>query len=235
MEFRIVDLFEEGRSLTGKGSFLATVTLGGLCAAIVINAVVGQTGRHPAPMIATKTGHIPDTIAQALRDGATARMTLAQFARPSDVTAPEPVRHAVVAAIQQQLTDLGTYAGEVDGLSGPRTQDAIRAYQRDNGLRVDGKATGELLDRIRLNRRIAEIATPSVPDPRVQLVQSGLSELGYSPGPVDGVLGDQTRDAIRKFERDRRLPQSGEVSVRLIDELRKVTGLSVLSALEPRP
>jgi peptidoglycan hydrolase-like protein with peptidoglycan-binding domain len=64
------------------------------------------------------------------------------------------------------------------------------------------------------------------------LVQSGLSELGYSPGPVDGLLGDQTRDAIRKFERDRRLPASGEISVRLIDELRKITGLSVLSALE---
>jgi peptidoglycan hydrolase-like protein with peptidoglycan-binding domain len=138
----------------------------------------------------------------------------------------------VVAAIQQQLTDLGNYDGEVDGLSGPKTEEAIKAYQRKHDLQVDGKATAELLDRIRFNRRIVEIAKPSVPDPRVQLVQSGLSELGYSPGPVDGLLGDQTRDAIRKFERDRRLPASGEISVRLIDELRKITGLSVLSALE---
>jgi peptidoglycan hydrolase-like protein with peptidoglycan-binding domain len=218
--------------LTGKGSFLATLALGGLCAAIVVNAVVGQTGRHPAPMIATKSGHIPATIAQALEDGDTARMTLAQFARHSDVTAPESQQRMVVAAIQQQLTDLGNYEGEVDGLPGPKTEEAIKAYQRKHDLQVDGKATAELLDRIRFNRRIAEIAKPSVPDPRVQLVQSGLSELGYSPGPVDGLLGDQTRDAIRKFERDRRLPASGEISVRLIDELRKITGLSVLSALE---
>lgn len=218
--------------MTGKGSFLATLSLGGLCIAIVVNAVVGQSGRHPAPMIATKTGHTPDMIAQALKDGATARITLAQFARPSDVTAPQSQHRVVVAAIQQQLSNLGTYGGEVDGLDGPQTQDAIRAYQRDHDLLVDGKATSDLLDRIRLNRRIAELAEPSVSDPRVHLVQTGLSELGYSPGPVDGLLGDQTRDAIRQFERDRRLPQSGEISVRLIDELRKITGLSVLSALQ---
>lgn len=221
--------------MTGKGSFLATLALGGLCAAIVVNAVVGQTGRHPAPMIATKSGHTPATIAQALQDGAVARVALAQFARPSDVTTPESQQRVVVAAIQQQLADLGHYDGEVDGLSGPRTQDAIKAYQRAHDLQADGEATGALLDRIRLNRRIAEIAKPTAADPSVQLVQSGLSELGYSPGPVDGVLGDQTREAIRKFERDRRLPESGAVSPRVIDELRKVTGLSVLSALESKP
>lgn len=220
--------------VTRKGSFLATLALGGMCAAIVINAVVGQTGRHPAPMIVTKANHVPGTIAEALKDPVTARVALAQFSRPANVI-PESRRHAIVSAIQSQLAEIGKYDGDVDGLVGPKTRDAIADYQRANNIPVDGEATEELLDRIRFNRRIAEIAKPAPPaqaDPRVRLVQSGLSELGYEPGPVDGIMGDQTRDAIRQFERHRRLPESGQISERLIEELRKVTGLSVLSALE---
>lgn len=59
----------------------------------------------------------------------------------------------------------------------------------------------------------------------------GLDELGYSPGPIDGSLGEQTKVAIRQFEVHRDLPVTGRVSARLIKELRKVTGTSVLSVL----
>ncbi len=36
--------------------------------------------------------------------------------------------------------------------------------------------------------------------------QSGLKDLGYDPGPVDGILGPRTRAAIRAFQKDHRLP-----------------------------
>lgn len=65
----------------------------------------------------------------------------------------------------------------------------------------------------------------------IRLVQIGLAELGYNPGPLDGSLGAQTRTAIRQFESHRRLPVTGAVSPQLIRELRKVTGTSVLSVL----
>jgi len=39
-----------------------------------------------------------------------------------------------------------------------------------------------------------------------------------------GVFGPDTRAAIEKFERDRKLPVSGEVSDRLVRELTAVTG-----------
>jgi hypothetical protein len=49
-----------------------------------------------------------------------------------------------VAALQSRLNALGYDAGRVDGRMGPRTQRAILAYQRSNGLPADGRPTQAL-------------------------------------------------------------------------------------------
>jgi peptidoglycan hydrolase-like protein with peptidoglycan-binding domain len=51
----------------------------------------------------------------------------------------------LVAAIQQALNSFGYNAGPVDGQMGNRTRQAIRNYQSDNGLAVDGRPTRQLL------------------------------------------------------------------------------------------
>lgn len=45
-----------------------------------------------------------------------------------------------VRKIQQKLKNLGYYTGSVDGIYGTLTQTAVRKFQRDNGLTVDGIA-----------------------------------------------------------------------------------------------
>jgi len=57
--------------------------------------------------------------------------------------------HAIVSRIQKILLRLGHNPGPIDGLFGPRTQRAIRKYQRTAGLRVDGKLSRELLARLK--------------------------------------------------------------------------------------
>jgi peptidoglycan hydrolase-like protein with peptidoglycan-binding domain len=52
--------------------------------------------------------------------------------------------HALVADIQRDLGQLGYAAGPADGKMGPATDDAIRRYQADNGLLVDGRPSVEL-------------------------------------------------------------------------------------------
>ncbi|MCF8057224.1 MAG: lytic murein transglycosylase [Desulfocapsa sp.] len=47
--------------------------------------------------------------------------------------------------LQELLTEKGFYSGGVDGHIGPNTQKGIEAFQRQQGLSVDGKATQELL------------------------------------------------------------------------------------------
>lgn len=62
--------------------------------------------------------------------------------------AQQPAYGNVVAAIQNDLNRLGYDAGAADGLVGPRTSEAIRRYQRDHNLLIDGRATPELANHI---------------------------------------------------------------------------------------
>lgn len=49
----------------------------------------------------------------------------------------------------------------------------------------------------------------------VASTQSGLSRLGYEPGPSDGVIGPKTRSAIREYQNDHGLPVDGRPSPEL--------------------
>ena len=52
---------------------------------------------------------------------------------------------ATVAAVQRRLARGGYYHGSVDGVIGPGTRSAIRAFERNNGLPVDGVIDRQLL------------------------------------------------------------------------------------------
>ncbi len=51
-----------------------------------------------------------------------------------------------------------------------------------------------------------------VADPTVQAVQTQLMQLGYYTGPLDGVFGPTTRDAVVKYQVAKRLSVTGSLS-----------------------
>jgi len=51
----------------------------------------------------------------------------------------------MVKTIQKRLTELGYAPGEPDGIHGLKTYNAIRKYQENNGLAIDGLPSRELL------------------------------------------------------------------------------------------
>jgi hypothetical protein len=62
------------------------------------------------------------------------------------------------------------------------------------------------------------------PSRSVLAAQKALNKLGYGPMKTDGVFGSGTRQAIEKFERDRKLPLTGELSGRTARELAAAAG-----------
>ncbi len=69
---------------------------------------------------------------------------------------------------------------------------------------------------------------PPVVLPRVsQLVadiQYSLINLGYDPGPVDGIMGPGTRAAVRSYQRDAGLLVTGRISKQLLKHIRSQGG-----------
>jgi hypothetical protein len=51
----------------------------------------------------------------------------------------------------------------------------------------------------------------AMPDLRLRTVQAALLYLGFDPGGVDGIAGKSTRAAVRAFQAQHTLPESGEV------------------------
>lgn len=80
------------------------------------------------------------------------RSARAYSGKPSRAEAPI-TDQATVSNLQLRLTTLGYDPGPADGQLGPKTRAAIRAYQRDSGLKADGVVTAGLLKRIKVESR----------------------------------------------------------------------------------
>lgn len=55
-------------------------------------------------------------------------------------------------------------------------------------------------------------------DRKIREVQRTLRDKGYNPGPIDGVMGRQTKDALAKFQTDNNLP-IGNLNLKTLDAL----------------
>ena len=64
----------------------------------------------------------------------------------------------------------------------------------------------------------------SVSNDQISAIQTLLNQLGFDPGPADGAIGDQTRNAIRNYQRELGLPIDGEPTTRLLAHLRQIAG-----------
>jgi peptidoglycan hydrolase-like protein with peptidoglycan-binding domain len=61
----------------------------------------------------------------------------------------------------------------------------------------------------------------AAPAASVTEIQTRLANLGYEPGPIDGLCGPRTRAAIRHYQQDRGLTADGVPSVALVESLRQ--------------
>jgi Putative peptidoglycan binding domain len=57
---------------------------------------------------------------------------------------------------------------------------------------------------------------------QVKAVQKALQDKGMDPGPIDGIMGPKTMAALKAFQKDQKLAESG----RLYDQTREKLGVS---------
>jgi peptidoglycan hydrolase-like protein with peptidoglycan-binding domain len=135
----------------------------------------------------------------------------------------------VTRAVQRELQIRGYETGGSDGISGIMTRGAIMAYEYDHNLPLSGQPSDRLLKAIILGEggkakgKGGEVKTAEAQDV-VRSVQRSLAKLGYKPGAPNGRLTPDTLRAIRAFEGDQALPETGRISGPLIARLLRLSG-----------
>jgi peptidoglycan hydrolase-like protein with peptidoglycan-binding domain len=141
-------------------------------------------------------------------------------------------RTSLTRAIQRELKGKGYETGAIDGVAGLVTRGAIMAYESDSGLPLTGEPRADLLQHLvlgsaRLEPSAAEaLSTPPTPaaESVIRAAQRALRQLGYLSGDSDGRLNAETIRAIRRFEADRKLSETGRISGELLAKLASVAG-----------
>ena len=134
---------------------------------------------------------------------------------------PDVMRGAYILSIQEALKAHGYHVGPIDGVVGSKTKGAIRQYQRDAGLPVDGVPTKELLDHLYFAQPkvMARRATSAESSRLVLDIQTELQKRGYYQGRLDGLIGPATRAAIEAFQADAGLPVDGNLGSGILADL----------------
>jgi hypothetical protein len=175
--------------------------------AIIANALFLQAGHHPAPMFG----------------GSVVVMPPAGLAAASPLPRPRPVE-ADVAVSEPRVTESRIAEAK------PAEKPAESRPADPLGNLVKATSTAPVAP--------ANVLRPPAPIPvasradslaasgsrRVAAVQRALTEYGYGQLKPTGTIGADTQAAIQKFERERRIPVTGQLSDRLVHELAAVIG-----------
>ncbi|NLJ78762.1 MAG: hypothetical protein GX329_05310 [Tissierellia bacterium] len=150
-------------------------------------------------------------------------------------------RGSDVRTLQQKLNSLGYNCGSVDGIFGANTLNAVRNFQRRNGLAVDGivgpatrsklyggstpsrgggtSSGGSSSSSSSGKAPITGLLRRGSRGSQVSTLQKRLNALGYNAGSADGIFGVLTYNAVVRFQRANKLAVDGIVGPATIAKL----------------
>jgi outer membrane biosynthesis protein TonB len=185
---------------------VAGVLAAGAVIAIITNALFLQAGRHPSPMFGSVVTLPPPAVASPLPRPRPVEIARPVESQPAEAKPAEPAKP-----------------------SEPRTEPkASESKTSDPMTNLVMKSTAAPPTPASVARPPAPIprgeTTQSASSKRIAAVQRALTEYGYGQLKPTGTIGSDTQAAIAKFERDRKLPVTGQMSDRVARELSTMIG-----------
>jgi hypothetical protein len=187
--------------------------------AIIANALFLQAGHHPSPMF-----------------GSVVAIPQAGLAPASPLPRPRPVELATKPAEASpaesrpaelkpaELKPAESKSAEIKPAEPKAAETKAAEPKVADPLANLVKATAAMPVTSNVPRPPAPIPTAAQGARRVAAVQRVLTEYGYGQLKPTGTVGSDTQAAIQKFERERKLPVTGQMSDRLVRDLVAMTG-----------
>lgn len=159
------------------------------------------------------------------------------MARQASAAIEQGDRGSEVVALQQRLKKLGYFQANATGYFGGITKDAVRQYQKANGLTPDGvvgKDTSDSLEeqlsqsetpKTKFTKRVWRLGDRGEP---VNMIQQRLAVAGFVGGEK-GVFDEATQEAVRQFQQGKGLVVDGIVGKKTL------AALPELKKSEPKP
>ena len=146
-------------------------------------------------------------------------------------------RGVQVLNLQKRLTELGYYTAKMDSDYQAADIAAVKAFQKNNGLKADGIAGYETQVKIYSANAVPGSAFTPTPTPaptptpnlstlrqgntgnEVKSLQQRLIQLGYLSGKADGTFGSGTASAVQSFQKANGLNQDGVAGPTTLNKL----------------
>ncbi len=197
---------------------LVQVSAFGVALFIIVNAVGLQQARHPAPL-----GQSREAVAGA-------EMPPLPPMRPAQFTAAgAPAQGGLAQSVAEPAQPSHTLGSQPRREQAPPRREPTQAMPAAQPAAPQTARSGDPIGDLIRGGDLPPASIPRVREPAqpVLAAQRALAKLGYAQVKPDGVAGESTRVAIERFERERKLPVTGQLNPRTLRELAAASGMKI--------
>lgn len=151
----------------------------------------------------------------AALSGVVVTLPLSASAQSADQILKKGMHNQNVKPVQKQLQKYHYYEGQLDGIYGANTRQAVIQIQSDYNIATDGiygSKTSNALNRTQsLQRKFADfpLLQEGNQGQKVKALQKQLHRFHYYHGHVDGIFGPQTKAAVKAFQHTNQISEDG--------------------------
>ncbi len=117
-----------------------------------------------------------------------------------------------VKILQSYLAERNYIVVYIDGIFGPRTRQAVLAFQRKHALKETGRVTGEMFRALKRPAFGSRVLRMGMKGEDVKRLQALLSKEYDYLKTIDGIFGRGTYEAVMKFQQRKGLKADGVVT-----------------------